>query len=81
MLDAISFQQHCEQLGLPPSVLGLFADAICRSLLGVDSSEVSALYVINYFKSGNGLASLMSDAKDGAQYIRARQGMLSLSNS
>ncbi|PWY65487.1 amine oxidase [Aspergillus eucalypticola CBS 122712] len=50
------------------------ADAISSGLLGVDSVEVSALYMLYYFNSGRGIDNLLSDEKDGAHYLRTRQG-------
>ncbi|PNP79489.1 hypothetical protein FNYG_07105 [Fusarium nygamai] len=42
--------------------------------LGVEADELSALFLINYVKSGTGLANISSDTKDGGQYLRNRQG-------
>lgn len=50
------------------------ASVATAAFLGVEGHEVSALYLINYIKSGYGLKIMVSDGKDGAQYIRAQQG-------
>ncbi|KAF5711603.1 flavin-containing protein [Fusarium mundagurra] len=47
---------------------------LARDLLGVEADELSALFLINYIKSGTGLANISSDTKDGGQYLRNRQG-------
>lgn len=43
-------------------------------MLGVEPSDLSALYFLNYCKSGGGLLQMRSDRKDGGQYLRIRQG-------
>lgn len=43
-------------------------------MLGQDADEVSALYFLNYCKSGGGLLQMRSDRKDGGQFLRIRQG-------
>ncbi|KAF5633376.1 flavin-containing protein [Fusarium tjaetaba] len=43
---------------------------MARDLLGVEADQVSALFLINYLKSGTGLANISSDRKDGGQYLR-----------
>jgi monoamine oxidase len=47
---------------------------LARDLLGVEADELSALFLIDYIKSGTGLANISSDRKDGGQYLRNRQG-------
>ncbi|PWY81576.1 flavin-containing amine oxidase [Aspergillus sclerotioniger CBS 115572] len=56
-----------------------FADAISAALLGVDSNELSALYMLYYFKCGCGVDNMLSDGKDGGQYLRTRQGTQTIS--
>lgn len=72
-LDRLTFREFCTQQTQSESAVSL-ADSISASLLGVDSDEVSALYMLHYFKSGYGLENLVSDQKDGGQYLRNRQG-------
>lgn len=43
-------------------------------MLGLEPSDLSALYFLNYCKSGGGLLQMRSDRKDGGQYLRIRQG-------
>lgn len=47
---------------------------LTRNLLGVDPHELSALFLVDYIKSGTGLENMISDLKDGAQYLRNIQG-------
>ncbi|KAF3804142.1 Amine oxidase [flavin-containing] [Colletotrichum gloeosporioides] len=48
-------------------------NVLSRACLGLESSEVGALPVIDYIKAGTGLENISSDLKDGAQYLRNRQ--------
>lgn len=52
----------------------IMTHVLSRALLGVDADEISALYLVDYLKSGTGLANIISDLKDGGQYLRNRQG-------
>ncbi|EQB51845.1 flavin containing amine oxidoreductase [Colletotrichum gloeosporioides Cg-14] len=51
-------------------------NVLSRACLGLESSEVGALPVIDYIKAGTGLENISSDLKDGAQYLRNRQDIL-----
>ncbi len=72
-LDAITVEEFYQKT-ISTSVGVKFANNLTRALLGVDADEISMLYFVNYCKSGCGIDSLISDAKGGAQYLRARQG-------
>lgn len=52
-----------------------------RAMLGQEPEDVSALYFLNYCKSGGGLLQMRSDRRDGAQYLRLRQGTQSLAHT
>ncbi|KAF5505554.1 putative flavin-containing monoamine oxidase A [Colletotrichum siamense] len=56
--------------GIGSVVLNVLSQA-CH---GLESSEVGAFPVIDYVKAGTGLENISSDLKDGAQYLRNRQG-------
>lgn len=45
-----------------------------RAMLGQEPSDISALFFLNYCKSGGGLLQMRSDRKHGGQYLRVRQG-------
>jgi hypothetical protein len=55
---------------------GWLANKMTEGLLGVNAREVS--FITDYFRSGTGLPNLVSDQKDGGQYIRNRKGMAGL---
>ncbi|KAI8960644.1 putative amine oxidase [Daldinia sp. FL1419] len=76
-LDNITFADFCHQIS--PTIGVVMGSVATASLLGVEAHEVSALFVINYIKSGYGIKIISSDEKDGAQYIRARRGMQAIS--
>lgn len=72
MLDSMTALEFAQKnFGDYPAAV---TTAACVGLLGVEAVEVSALYLIHYVKSGTGLVNLGSDLKDGAQYLRNRQG-------
>ena len=50
-----------------------------RALLGVEPSELSALYLLDYCKSAGGLLLMRSDGKHGGQYLRLVKGVQSFS--
>lgn len=50
-----------------------------RAMLGVEPSEMSALYFLDYCKSGGGYMLMRSDTKNGGQYLRIVQGTQSFS--
>jgi monoamine oxidase len=45
-----------------------------RAMLGQEPEAISAIYFLNYCKSGGGLLQMRSDQKHGGQYLRIRQG-------
>lgn len=47
-----------------------------RAMLGLEPSELSALYMLDYCKRGGGLMQMRSDRKDGGQYLRIAQGKI-----
>ena len=47
---------------------------LCGALLGCDPSELSALFLLDYLRSGTGIENLTSEVKDGAQDLRVREG-------
>ncbi|RGP80885.1 hypothetical protein FLONG3_1033 [Fusarium longipes] len=73
MLDSLTFGQLCSKY-LGPELGPVVADSGTSALLGVGPDEVSALYMVDYFRSGTGLDNMASDGKDGGQYLRNRQG-------
>ncbi|KAE8156553.1 hypothetical protein BDV40DRAFT_305963 [Aspergillus tamarii] len=49
------------------------------AMMGIEASEISALFFLNYMKSGGGPARMRSDFKHGAQYLRFLAGSQSVS--
>ncbi|KAI0130921.1 putative amine oxidase [Daldinia grandis] len=76
-LDTMTFADFCQEAG--PNIGSGIASVATTALLGVEASDVSALFMVNYIKSGYGIRVISSDEKDGAQYIRARRGMQAIS--
>ncbi|KAJ5939513.1 flavin-containing amine oxidase [Penicillium verhagenii] len=72
-IDAQTFKEFCIERSGSEDAAGI-ADFLTTALLGVQSEELSALYMLHYIKSGCGIDNLISDQKDGGQYIRNRQG-------
>lgn len=75
-IDELTFQEFCIERSQSKDAAGI-ADLITTALLGVQSEELSALCMLHYIKSGFGIDNLLSDQKDGGQYIRNRQGSCS----
>ncbi|KAK4504152.1 hypothetical protein PRZ48_005068 [Zasmidium cellare] len=78
-LDNITFEQWLKSLGAGQGALNALSVGT-RAMLGVEPSELSALYFLDYCKSGGGYMQMRSDSKDGGQYLRVKQGTQSFSN-
>lgn len=50
------------------------ANFLTEAFLGIDSTSVSCLYMINLIRSCGGLEAMSSSAPSGAQHLRIRQG-------
>ncbi|KAE8156563.1 hypothetical protein BDV40DRAFT_309522 [Aspergillus tamarii] len=50
-----------------------------RAMMGIEPSEVSALFFLNYMKSGGGPSRMRSDLKHGGQHLRFLEGSQSVS--
>lgn len=78
-LDSITFEEWIKSHG-PFKEDALNALKIgTRAMLGVEPNEMSALYFLDYCKSGGGYMLMRSDLKDGGQYLRVAQGTQSFS--
>lgn len=73
-LDAMTFEQYLVSRGATPTALST-ATVWTRAMLGQEPKDLSALYFLNYCKSGGGLLQMRSDRKGGGQHLRVRQGM------
>lgn len=72
-LDSLTFEAYLKARGVDETAL-LTATIWTRAMLGQEPNDISALYFLNYCKSGGGLLQMRSDRKDGGQYLRIRQG-------
>ncbi|KAJ5281276.1 flavin-containing amine oxidase [Penicillium angulare] len=79
-IDKLTFGEFCTERTQTDAVITI-ADEICTALLGVQSQEVSALYMLHYIKGGCGIDNLLSDQKDGGQYLRNRKGNQTISKN
>ncbi|QDS75229.1 hypothetical protein FKW77_000367 [Venturia effusa] len=72
-LDALSFLDYLKSRNASDLAIAT-ASIWTRAMLGQEPENVSALYFLNYCKSGGGLLQMRSDCKDGGQYLRVKQG-------
>jgi monoamine oxidase len=72
-LDSITIAEYCKRYA-PGEVSIAVADRCARAWLGATMDEMSALFSIDYIRSGRGFAVLRSEKKDGGQYLRLRTG-------
>ncbi|KAG2170966.1 hypothetical protein JADG_010705 [Aureobasidium aubasidani] len=73
-LDSMSFEDYLKSRGATATALST-GTVWTRAMLGQEPKDVSALYFLNYCKSGGGLLQMRSDRKGGGQHLRVRQGM------
>jgi monoamine oxidase len=71
-IDKLTFLEYCTQQAQTEDAIGI-ANLLSTCLVGVESDEVSALYMLLYFKSAAGIDNIISDQKDGGQYLRNRE--------
>ncbi|KAI9734817.1 MAG: hypothetical protein M1834_001895 [Cirrosporium novae-zelandiae] len=79
-LDAHSMEQFLRSQDASPRALATAA-TWTRAMLGVEPSQISALFFLNYCKSGGGLMTMRSDREHGGQYLRIRQGTQAFSKN
>jgi monoamine oxidase len=70
-MDSLSFHDYCLQTFQSESIADLF-NMISQSLIGMESKDISALSFFHFCKSG--LENMISDGKNGGQYLRLREG-------
>ncbi|KAE9365980.1 FAD/NAD(P)-binding domain-containing protein [Stipitochalara longipes BDJ] len=76
--DKITVSDFLKQKGADADAYTYFETTV-KGLLGVDATELSLFFYLDYIKSGGSLAELMSERIDGVQYQRLREGMQSIS--
>lgn len=77
-LDDITFEHWLKDLGCGEHALNSLKVGT-RAMLGVEPHELSALYFLDYCKSGGGYMQMRSDLKHGGQYLRIAKGTQSFS--
>lgn len=77
-LDDITFEHWLKDLGCGEHALNSLKVGT-RAMLGIEPSEVSALYFLDYCKSGGGYMQMRSDLEHGGQYLRISKGTQSFS--
>ncbi|KAL3465687.1 hypothetical protein BJX64DRAFT_296960 [Aspergillus heterothallicus] len=76
--DSMTFEAYLRTRGASTEALAT-AMVWTRAMLGQDPRDLSALYFLNYCKSGGGLLQMRSDREGGGQHLRIRQGMQMIS--
>ncbi|KAJ5919672.1 hypothetical protein N7454_009507 [Penicillium verhagenii] len=77
-LDSMTFEAYLRSNNASEKAF-LTATVWTRAMLGIDPCDISALFFLNYCKSGGGLLQMRSDRKGGGQHLRIRQGTQSFS--
>ena len=77
-LDNMSFEDWVRSVTGPSESALASASIWTRAMLGMEPREVSALFFLNYCKSGGGLLQMRSDQKNGGQYLRLAKGSFHL---
>lgn len=73
-LDSMNVQDFTEQK-FGGGLASTFATSLTRALLGVESHELSTLFLVDLILSGRGLINIMGDLEDSAQYLRNANGL------
>ncbi|RMZ88274.1 hypothetical protein DV736_g4507, partial [Chaetothyriales sp. CBS 134916] len=76
-LDAMNFEAYLRTKNASQASIAT-ATVWTRAMLGVDPADISALFFLNYCKSGGGLLQMRSDRRGGGQHLRIRQGTQSI---
>lgn len=72
--DDVTLEEFMRQQGAGEKAMGTVS-IWTRAMLGCEPSELSALYFLDYCKSGGGLLQMRSDKKNGGQHLRLRTGV------
>lgn len=72
-LDSLTFEAYLLSRGASKTALAT-ATLWTRAMLGQEPTDISALFFLNYCKSGGGLLQMRSDRRGGGQHLRVRQG-------
>ena len=72
-LDKYTLREWAERNGAGKTAIASIS-VWTRAMLGLEPCDVSALFFLDYLKSGGGLMKMRSDSKDGGQYMRLVKG-------
>lgn len=72
--DHLTFKQWLHEKEATPTAIAS-ATVWTRAMLGLEPSEMSALFFLDYCRRGGGLSTMRSDRKDGGQYLRFAKGL------
>lgn len=72
-LDKCTLEEWIKQQGAGETAMASVT-IWTRAMLGVEPSDLSALFFLNYCKSGGGLMQMRSDKANGGQYVRFTKG-------
>ena len=73
--DSMTFDEFAKRSGASPKTVE-YANLWVRAMVGIDGTEISALYFLHYCKSGGGFKQMRSDGKDGGQHLRSKTGKM-----
>ena len=76
-LDSMTLEDFARSVNCSENALNMVRIS-SRALLGVEPSEMSALYMLDYCKSAGGLLLMRGDGKHGGQYLRIALGKVPL---
>lgn len=71
--DSMTLEEFVKHLG-GGEIAFQTARVWTKAMLGCEPSEMSALFFLDYCKSGGGLMQTRSDMKNGGQYLRIKNG-------
>lgn len=78
-LDSLTFEAYLRENNAGETAMAT-ATVWTRAMLGLEPADMSALFFLNYCKSGGGLLQMRSDRSGGGQHLRLRKGTQSFSN-
>ncbi|OAA60329.1 Amine oxidase [Niveomyces insectorum RCEF 264] len=71
--DSMTFDEFAKKSGATGKTVE-YANLWVRAMIGIDGTEISALYFLHYCRSGGGFKLMRSDAKHGGQHLRSKTG-------
>jgi monoamine oxidase len=80
-LDALTLKELISGDVGASRVAHKYANDLAQGLVGAEAHEMSALFFLDYIKSGTGLLNMVSDQKHGGQYLRNRAGNSQYANN